>query len=116
MRTTGLARLLVLEQLPTSRDREEYTQKRREERGRPPSYTSSYRSIRKLRGNIKNDWEDEVAEWVDEEEISDYHTIVSSAVFPKHYLLCLLWCRQSHMVKSSMQGRLKSFYIPMICF
>ncbi|EFE42592.1 ankyrin repeat protein [Trichophyton verrucosum HKI 0517] len=64
-----------IDPLPTSRDREEYTQKRREERGRPPSYTSSYRSIRKLRGNIKNDWEDEVAEWVDEEEISDYHTI-----------------------------------------
>ncbi|KAF3900224.1 Ankyrin repeat-containing domain [Trichophyton interdigitale] len=75
MRTTGLARLLVLKQLPTSRDRDEYTQKRRAERGRPPSHTSPYRNIRKLRGNIKNDWEDEVAEWVDEEDISDYHTI-----------------------------------------
>lgn len=88
MRTTGLARLLVLEQLPTLRDRDEYTQKRRAERGRPPSHTSPYRNIRKLRGNIKNDWEDEVAEWVDEEDISDYHTIVSPSAFPKQYLQC----------------------------
>ncbi|EFR02422.1 ankyrin repeat protein [Nannizzia gypsea CBS 118893] len=74
-RTTGLARLLVLEQLPKSRDRDEYTEQRREERGRPPSNNNYRRHIGKLRGNIKNDWEDEVAEWVEAEEISDYHTI-----------------------------------------
>ncbi|KAM5476955.1 hypothetical protein MauCBS54593_000226 [Microsporum audouinii] len=75
MRTTGLARLLVLERLPTSRDREQYMEQRRRERGRPPQTNGFHRNIRKLRGNIKNNWEDEVAEWVDTEEISDYHTI-----------------------------------------
>ncbi|KAF3482235.1 ankyrin repeat protein [Arthroderma uncinatum] len=75
MKTVGLARLLVLERLPTPSDREMYMEQRRLERGRPPLITNSRRNMRKLRGNIKNDWEDEVADWVDEEEISDYHTI-----------------------------------------
>ncbi|KAL1954703.1 hypothetical protein VTO42DRAFT_807 [Malbranchea cinnamomea] len=72
-RTVGLARLLVLEKLPKSSDRDEYLQQRRKERGRPPLNPYVRRS-RKLKGNIKNDWEDEVAEWVDEEDVSDYHT------------------------------------------
>ncbi|KAL4935267.1 hypothetical protein BDV06DRAFT_228985 [Aspergillus oleicola] len=70
-RTVGLARLLVLEKLPKSSDREQYLAQRRKERGRPPLHTY-YRPT--LHGNIKNDWQDEVAEWVEEDEISDYHT------------------------------------------
>ncbi|KAF7122286.1 hypothetical protein CNMCM5793_000243 [Aspergillus hiratsukae] len=69
-RTLGLARLLVLEKLPKPSDREAYIDKRRRERGRPVPMRISYQ----LRGNIKNDWDDEVPEWVDEEDVSDYHT------------------------------------------
>ena len=72
-RTVGLARLLVLEKLPRPSDRERYMDKRREERGRPAINRYVRRSY-KLRGNIKDDFEDEVAEWVEEEEVSDYHT------------------------------------------
>jgi len=70
-RTLGLARLLVLERLPTSSSRESYSAKRREERGRPALQRFNYRS---LRGNIKDSHEDEVAEWVNEDEVSNYHT------------------------------------------
>ncbi|KAL4964077.1 ankyrin repeat protein [Aspergillus stella-maris] len=70
-RTVGLARLLVLEKLPKSSDRDQYLAQRRKERGRPPVHTY-YRPT--LHGNIKNDWQDEVAEWVEEDEVSDYHT------------------------------------------
>ncbi|KAL1965133.1 hypothetical protein VTN77DRAFT_6046 [Rasamsonia byssochlamydoides] len=73
-RTVGLARLLVLEKLPKSSDRESYLQQRRMERGRPPKLSRTLRS-RQLRGNIKDDWDDEVAEWVEQDEASDYHTI-----------------------------------------
>ncbi|KAI0478003.1 ankyrin repeat protein [Xylaria cf. heliscus] len=69
-RTLGLARLLVLERLPTTNAREQYMQKRREERGRPPVDHFHYRSY----GNIKDIHEDEVADWVDESEVSNYHT------------------------------------------
>ncbi|RJE25339.1 ankyrin repeat protein [Aspergillus sclerotialis] len=71
-RTVGLARLLVLEQLPRQSDREKYIEKRREERGRPSN--RNLRRERSLRGNIKNEWEDEVPEWMEEDAISDYHT------------------------------------------
>ncbi|KAL4985434.1 hypothetical protein BDW68DRAFT_179718 [Aspergillus falconensis] len=71
-RTVGLARLLVLEKLPKTSDREQYLAQRRRERGRPP-LNNSYRP-NGLPGNIKNDWQDEVAEWVEEDEVSDYHT------------------------------------------
>lgn len=70
-RTLGLARLLVLERLPTSSAREQYLSKRREERGRPPL---NRRFFRGLAGNIKEAHEDEVADWVNEEEVSNYHT------------------------------------------
>ncbi|KAJ0423554.1 hypothetical protein BJY00DRAFT_321678 [Aspergillus carlsbadensis] len=71
-RTVGLARLLVLEKLPKSYDRDKYLEQRRKERGRPPAENNfRYRS---LRGNIKDSWEDEVAEWVEQDEVSDYHT------------------------------------------
>lgn len=71
-RTLGLARLLVLERLPTSSSRDQYLAKRREERGRPP--LSGRRCIRRLGGNIKDAHEDEVAEWVNEDDVSNYHT------------------------------------------
>lgn len=72
-RTVGLARLLVLEKLPKSVDRESYLEKRRVERGRPAT-RRFLRYAHKLRGNIKDDYEDEIAEWMSEEEVSDYHT------------------------------------------
>ncbi|KAF9876431.1 ankyrin repeat protein [Colletotrichum karsti] len=70
-RTLGLARLLVLERLPTSSVREEYLNKRREERGRP---TTNRYYAHQLHGNIKDQHEDEVADWVDETDVSNYHT------------------------------------------
>ncbi|KAI0144644.1 ankyrin repeat protein [Xylariaceae sp. FL1272] len=70
-RTLGLARLLVLERLPTTNAREEYLKKRREERGRPELVQ---RFQHRLYGNIKDIHEDEIADWVDETEVSNYHT------------------------------------------
>lgn len=72
-RTEGLARLLILEKLPRSEDRDAYLDQRRAERGRPA--INRWRVQRRnLRGNIKDAHEDEVAEWVDAEDVSDYHT------------------------------------------
>lgn len=62
---------MVLERLPTSNAREQYLKKRREERGRP---RLAYRHQKKLFGNIKDGHEDEVAEWVIEDDVSNYHT------------------------------------------
>lgn len=70
-RTLGLARLLVLERLPTSTARETYLNKRREERGRPAVHRNR---MHRLHGNIKDYHEDEVADWVNEQEVSNYHT------------------------------------------
>lgn len=70
-RTLGLARLLVLERLPTTNAREQYLKKRREERGRPDL---GYRFQYRLHGNIKDAHEDEVADWLDEDDVSNYHT------------------------------------------
>ena len=72
-RTQGLARLLVLEKLPKSSEREAYMNQRRSERGRP-TIDSYHRNQYKLRGNIKAEYEDETAEWVEEDEVSNYHT------------------------------------------
>ncbi|RMJ19060.1 hypothetical protein CDV36_001309 [Fusarium kuroshium] len=69
-RTLGLARLLVLERLPTTSARETYLNKRREERGRP----QVYRGRNVLFGNIKDHHEDEIADWLSEEDVSNYHT------------------------------------------
>ncbi|KAH8704467.1 hypothetical protein GQ44DRAFT_831459 [Phaeosphaeriaceae sp. PMI808] len=68
-RTQGLARLLVLEKLPKSTDRDAYVDQRREERGRPAvnRWSSS-------KANMKEAHEDEVAEWVELNDVSDYHT------------------------------------------
>ncbi|KAK8125105.1 uncharacterized protein PG998_000864 [Apiospora kogelbergensis] len=70
-RTLGLARLLVLERLPTTNAREQYLRKRREERGRP---ALDYRYQYRLYGNIKEAHEDEVADWINEDDVSSYHT------------------------------------------
>ncbi|KAF5025038.1 hypothetical protein F66182_2906 [Fusarium sp. NRRL 66182] len=69
-RTLGLARLLVLERLPTTQARETYLNKRREERGRPRAYKNN----QMLHGNIKDYHEDEIADWLSEEDVSNYHT------------------------------------------
>ncbi|KAL2161459.1 hypothetical protein VTH06DRAFT_8021 [Thermothelomyces fergusii] len=71
--TVGLARLLVLERLPTQGARDSYQSKRRMEKGRPP-LNHRHRQIPALRGDIKWDHEDEVADWFMEEDVSDYHT------------------------------------------
>lgn len=72
-RVLGLARLLVLEKLPHPSDRDNYLVKRREERGRPAlNWNSRYRHA--LPGNMKDTQPDDVAEWVEEDEVSNYHT------------------------------------------
>ncbi|KAL9594574.1 MAG: hypothetical protein Q9219_006958 [cf. Caloplaca sp. 3 TL-2023] len=72
-RTMGLARLLVLEQLPKPGDREDYLNQRREERGRPDADTY-YRSRRSLPDNVKDRDPDDIPEWVYDDEISNYHS------------------------------------------
>jgi len=73
-RTQGLARLLILEKLPKSADRDSYMDQRRSERGRPAIHRA-YRHPGRMMGNIKDQEEDEVAEWVEDEEIASYHTM-----------------------------------------
>jgi ankyrin repeat protein len=73
-RTQGLARLLILEKLPKTADRDSYMDQRRVERGRPALHRS-YRNMYRMGGNIKDQEEDEVAEWVDQEEVASYHTM-----------------------------------------
>ncbi|KAH8602501.1 hypothetical protein B0O99DRAFT_606743 [Bisporella sp. PMI_857] len=73
-RTQGLARLLILEKLPKAADRESYMDQRRAERGRP-AVQRGYRYSHGTKGNIKEQEEDEVAEWVEQEEASSYHTM-----------------------------------------
>jgi hypothetical protein len=73
-RTQGLARLLILEKLPKTVDRESYMDQRRSERGRPELHRN-YRNQYRMGGNIKDQEEDDIAEWVDEEEVASYHTM-----------------------------------------
>ncbi|KAI4103740.1 MAG: hypothetical protein L6R37_003668 [Teloschistes peruensis] len=72
-RTMGLARLLVLEQLPKPGDREDYLNQRRHERGRPSANTY-YRSSRSLPDNVKDRDPDDIPEWVYDDEVSNYHS------------------------------------------
>lgn len=37
------------------------------------------RQGKELRGNIKDDWEDEVPEWQEQDQVSDYNTFVRAA-------------------------------------
>jgi hypothetical protein len=76
---------LVLEQLPLASDRENYLQQRRRERGRPEKFLYS-RHV--LAGNIKAKWEDEVPEWFEEDEESNYHTFVGAG--QSHFYIALL--------------------------
>ncbi|KAB8346271.1 hypothetical protein FH972_023315 [Carpinus fangiana] len=76
-RTVGLARLLVLEKLPTNKARDAYMDERRKERGRP-ALNHWVRNAHKLPGNIKEDAVDELPEWKIEEDagsLSNYHTL-----------------------------------------
>jgi hypothetical protein len=73
-RTQGLARLLILEKLPKTVDRETYMDQRRAERGRPALHRN-FRHQHKMGGNIKDQEEDEVAEWVEEDDVGSYHTM-----------------------------------------
>jgi hypothetical protein len=68
-RTTGLARLLVLEALPKPIQRDQYQRKRRREMGRPELDTPYYH-LYGDRKDKKRD-SDEIAEW-DFEDISSY--------------------------------------------
>lgn len=68
----GLARLLVMEKLPTAEARDAYISERRAERKRPHRQ-SQYQGDW---GNIKESQPEDVAEWVDEEEVSNYHTFM----------------------------------------
>jgi hypothetical protein len=93
-RVVGLARLLVLEKLPTPNDRDEYLATRRTERGRPAIY-DPYKYRRQLPGNKKDYQPDDVAEWVEQDEVSSYHT--STVPYgPKYHAkkvcLCLAFC------------------------
>ncbi|RHZ44625.1 uncharacterized protein CDV56_101154 [Aspergillus thermomutatus] len=69
-RTFGLARLLVLEKLPKPSDRQAYLRKRRQGRGRPNNYISAT----PLEECLKDDHNDEIADCVEEDEASEYHT------------------------------------------
>lgn len=109
-RTVGLARLLVFEQLPNSSDREQYIQQRRAERARPPQRTTWSRH---LRGNIKNDWEDEAPEWLEDDTISDYHTFVSTQRVIG--ALSLILPRRSRTVPGSMPEKSSDSCTPKTC-
>ncbi|KAK3495967.1 hypothetical protein B0T13DRAFT_311367 [Neurospora crassa] len=74
MRTLGLARLLVLERLPTAKARDNYVDQRRQERGRPALNRFVRKNFRAMGSNIKDDYDDEIADWVSGDEVSDYHT------------------------------------------
>ncbi|EXJ92942.1 hypothetical protein A1O3_01498 [Capronia epimyces CBS 606.96] len=101
-RVQGLARLLVLEKLPYPKDRDVYLAQRREERGRPRLPWNA-RNRHLLSGNLKDDQPDDVAEWIEEDDVSNYHTIsipygpkynakkVEKLLFTKDLLLNAEW-------------------------
>ncbi|KMP01227.1 hypothetical protein CIRG_01367 [Coccidioides immitis RMSCC 2394] len=68
----GLARLLVMEKLPTAGSRDRYVDQRRSERGRPPSTKEKF--YNNPHGNFKERQPEDIAEWVEEEDVSSYHT------------------------------------------
>ncbi|KAI2134268.1 hypothetical protein LOY86_006541 [Ophidiomyces ophidiicola] len=68
----GLARILVMEKLPTAGARDSYVEQRRSERDRPPSTKEKF--YRNPQGNLKEYQPEDVAEWVEEEDVSNYHT------------------------------------------
>ena len=117
-RTVGLARLLVLEKLPTETEREDYMQQRRRERGRPPLDTYR-RNLRKLGGNIKDRWEDEVAEWdVEDDDVSNYHTFVSFAMSTlcRYHSSSNAYHSIFPMVKNTTRAKSKNCYTRKTCY
>ena len=103
-RVMGLGRLLVLEKLPHPNDRDDYLAKRRAERGRPKlPWNARFRH--QLPGNVKDQQPDDVAEWVEEDEVSNYHTFtvpygpkynakkIEKLLFTKDLLLNAEWNR-----------------------
>ncbi|KAL2833986.1 ankyrin repeat-containing domain protein [Aspergillus pseudoustus] len=101
-RIVGLARLLVLEKLPLLSDREIYQEQRRSARGRPAIKGSRQYN---LPGNLKDEWDDEIPDWMEGDEISNYHTIkipygkkyyarkIEKILFTKDLLLNAEWNR-----------------------
>ncbi|GAM82971.1 hypothetical protein ANO11243_009570 [Dothideomycetidae sp. 11243] len=73
-RVLGLARLLVLEKLPGVEDRGRYLAKRRQERGRPPLSSQQAAAWTQFSPDIKERHPEDVAEWVEQDEVSNYHT------------------------------------------
>jgi hypothetical protein len=103
-RVLGLARLLVLEKLPHPNDRDTYLTQRRAERGRPPlPWNNRFRHA--LPGNVKDSQPDDVAEWVEGDEVSNYHSFtvpygpkysakrIEKLLFTKDLLLNAEWNR-----------------------
>ena len=66
--------MLVLEQLPKPNDRDDYLQQRREERGRPSPSNYYWNRGNGLPGNLKDQDPDDVAEWIYDDEVSNYHS------------------------------------------
>lgn len=103
-RVMGLARLLVYEKLPGPSDRDAYLAKRRAERGRP-ALPWNYRYRKRVPGNVKEWQPDDVAEWVEENDVSSYHTFaipygpkyharkIERLLFTKDLLLNAEWNR-----------------------
>jgi hypothetical protein len=110
-RSLGLARLLVMERLPTSTARDEYINKRRQERGRPTFHPNRFR----MGGNIKDNFEDEVADWVDEADVSNYHTF--TVPYGEKWVGPGLWVTHLALTQSvaSTPRRLRSSATPATC-
>jgi hypothetical protein len=109
-RTVGLARLLVLERLPTKSEREAYTDERRRERGRPTVYRHRYFSG----DNIKDQHEDEVAEWV--EQVSTMQNpMLELFLTDNRKTLATIIPSPYPMVRSTTPRRLRSSCIPKTC-
>ncbi|KIA75517.1 hypothetical protein HK57_00016 [Aspergillus ustus] len=108
-RIVGLARLLVLEKLPLLSDRETYQEQRRSERGRPALKGSRQYN---LPGNLKDEWDDEIPDWMEEDQVSNYHTIkipygkkyyarkIERILFTKDLLLNAEWNRPADRMVS----------------
>ncbi|KAK2738639.1 hypothetical protein FQN57_006957 [Myotisia sp. PD_48] len=78
-RVVGLARLLVMERLPTQNDRDAYLQRRGRERGTVTRIMTRRIGSRNLKAKDPED----IPEWADDEQVSDYHTF-TIPYGPKH--------------------------------
>jgi len=114
-RTVGLFRLLVLEKLPKPNDCDEYLEQRRAERGRPP--INIYHRIRyQLPGNVKDQQLNDVADWVEDEKVSNYHTF-QVPYGPKYHAKKVSrhrWCFQSYIFASSSSLSKERHPLPLI--